>query len=103
MDKKFVFTGKGGGTALIKNGVAEIKISPTNSLSQEEYFDVFASTDGMQACMCSYKDSLMVSCTSHFINTEIEKNFFRTLTSNDIKVTINANIVEEDDIDEEML
>lgn len=68
-----------------------------------DYFDVFASTDGMQACMCSYKDSLMVSFTSHFINTEIEKNFFRTLTSNDIKVTINANIVEEDDIDEEML
>ena len=68
-----------------------------------DYFDVFASTDGMQACMCSYKDSLMVSFTSHFINAEIEKNFFRTLTGNDIKVTINANIVEEDDIDEEML
>lgn len=68
-----------------------------------DYFDVFASTDGIQACMCSYKDSLMVSFTSHFINTEIEKNFFRKLANNNIDVTINSNIVEEDDIDEEML
>ena len=58
MDKKFVFTGKGGGTALIKNGVAEIKISPTNPLSQEEYFDVFASCDGR----LSYLGKLSENC-----------------------------------------
>ena len=68
-----------------------------------DYFDVFASTDGIQVCMCSYKDSLMVSFTSHFINTEIEKNFFRKLANNNIDITISSNVVEEDDIDEEVL
>lgn len=59
-------------------------------------FDVFASTDTIQICMCSYKDNMVISFTSHMINTEIQKNFFREL-SNKIDVQINTNIIEEEE------
>ncbi len=53
--------------------------------------------------MCTYGDNLTVSFTSHFVSAEIEKNFFRKLSSNNINIQINTNIVEEDEEDEEML
>ena len=68
-----------------------------------DYFDVFASTDGIQACLCSYKDKLMVSFTSHFINSEIEKNFFRALSDENIEITINTNVFDEEEEKNEVL
>ena len=62
-----------------------------------DYFDVFASTDGIQACLCSYKDKLMISFTSHFVNSEIEKNFFRALSDENIEIDINTNVFDEED------
>lgn len=62
-----------------------------------DYFDVFASTDGIQACLCSYEDKLMVSFTSHFVNSEIEKNFFRALNANDVDIEINTNVFDEEE------
>lgn len=61
-----------------------------------EYFDVFSSTDGIQVCMCSYLDNFMVSFTSHFVNSEIEKNFFRALSEENIDVTIHTNVFDEE-------
>ena len=68
-----------------------------------DYFDVFASTDGIQACLCSYKDKLMVSFTSHFINSEIEKNFFRALSDENIEISINTNVFDEEEEKNEVL
>lgn len=68
-----------------------------------DYFDIFASTDGIQACMCSYKDNLMVSFTSHFLNSEIEKNFFRALSDENIEITINTNVFDEEEEKNEVL
>ena len=62
-----------------------------------EYFDVFASTDGIQACMCSFEQNMMISFTSHFVNSEIEKNFFRALREKNIEVSIQTNILEEEE------
>lgn len=62
-----------------------------------DYFDVFASTDGIQACLCSYKDKLMVSFTSHFLNSEIEKNFFRALSEQQVEISINTNVFDEEE------
>ncbi len=62
-----------------------------------DYFDVFASTDGIQVCLCSYLDQLMISFTSHFLNAEIEKNFFRNLTAQNIAVTIQTNVFDEEE------
>ncbi|MBQ9072834.1 MAG: hypothetical protein IJY25_06725 [Bacilli bacterium] len=58
-------------------------------------FDVFASTAKTQVCMCSYLDNMVFSFTTHFIDSEIEKNFFKELSKNDIEILINSNIVED--------
>ena len=56
-----------------------------------DYFSVFTSTFKIQMCMCSYLDKMVISFTSKFVNSEIEKNFFKMLSSENIKVIINTN------------
>lgn len=56
-----------------------------------DYFDVFISTSKIQLCMCSYLNKMLLTFTSQFVNSEIEKNFFRYLTAESINVTINTN------------
>lgn len=56
-----------------------------------DYFDVFISTSKIQLCMCSYLNKMLLTFTSQFVNSEIEKNFFRYLTAEGINVTINTN------------
>lgn len=68
-----------------------------------DYFDVFASTDGIQCCLCSYKDKLMISFTSHYINSEIEKNFFRALSGENVDISINTNVFDEEEDKNEVL
>ena len=63
-------------------------------------FDVFNSTHSMQICMCSYLDNMTLSFSSHFVNTEIQKNFFKELSSKDINVVINDNVVEDTNYEE---
>ena len=59
-------------------------------------FDVFASTTKTQICMCSYLDNMTLSFATHFVDSEIEKNFFKELSNNDTEVLINTNVVEDD-------
>ena len=61
-----------------------------------DYFDVFISTSKIQICMCSYLDNLLLSFSSQFINSEIEKNFFRYLVNEGVNVTINTNKLGEE-------
>ena len=61
-----------------------------------DYFDVFISTSKIQICMCSYLDKLLLSFSSQFINSEIEKNFFRYLVNEGVNVTINTNKLGEE-------
>ena len=65
-------------------------------------FGVMSSTDNVQSCMCSYKDNLVFTFTSHFVEQEIQKNFVRYLSNNGISITVNTNIIEEDELDEKM-
>ena len=83
--------------ALSNVGIVEM---PSELQSYIKLFDVFASTDSMQICMCSYLDNMLLSFTSHFIDTEIQKNFFKELTKEHIKVTINTNVVEDNGYEE---
>ena len=62
-----------------------------------DYFDVFISTETIQMCMCSYEDNMVVSFTSKFTTSEVERNFFKTLSSNNIDVNINTNMRGEED------
>jgi len=58
-------------------------------------FGVIVSTNKIQAGICSYNDALTVSFSSCFINSDIERRFFRMLTDMDIPVIISANEVSE--------
>lgn len=60
-------------------------------------FDVFVSTDKLQACVCSYGGLLTVSFTSAFRSTNVQKRFFRILTEAGVDVEIQSNKLEEVD------
>ena len=55
-----------------------------------ELFDIFISTPKMQLCMCSFQDELMLSFTSVYESTNVERNFFRKLSNLGLKVEISA-------------
>lgn len=59
-------------------------------------FDIFVSTNKLQACICSYEDILRVSFTSAFISTDIQRRFFRKLTSLGIKIDVIANKIDDE-------
>lgn len=54
-------------------------------------FSVSSSTHSLQTCVCSYNENLTVSFTTPFINSDIERRFFRMFTSNGIGVDITSN------------
>ncbi|MFT8318464.1 MAG: hypothetical protein ABF651_09410 [Sporolactobacillus sp.] len=56
-------------------------------------FDLCFGTNGLQVCMCSYQKHLSVSFSSPFVSSEIQRRFFRALTSLDAEVEITTNKV----------
>ncbi len=54
-------------------------------------FGVNTSTLKMQLCACSFQDNLQLGFTCAFLGTDIQKNFFRTLTSYGIDVELRCN------------
>lgn len=59
-------------------------------------FDIFVSTEKIQACVCSFENTLRISFTSAFVSTEIQRRFFKALTDMNIPVKIESNIVDEE-------
>lgn len=55
-------------------------------------FDFFTSVRRPQVCICSYGDNLVVSFTSPYTETDIQKIFFQTLTKKGIDVKIASNL-----------
>ncbi len=58
-------------------------------------FNCFTSVRRPQIAMCSFGDRLMVSLASPFTATDIQKNFFRILSSEGANVCIASNIKDE--------
>ena len=56
-------------------------------------FDVYSSTNKLQACMCSYQGRLSISFSSPFVSAEVQRRFFRTLTALGAEVEITTNPV----------
>jgi NRPS condensation-like uncharacterized protein len=56
-----------------------------------ERFDVFNHTSSLQVCLCTFRDQLAITFTSSYVGTEIQKNFFRGLTSRGVEVDIISN------------
>lgn len=63
------------------------KISPHIVL-----FDVFVSTKRPQICLCSFEDTLALSFSSPLASTDLQRRFFRKLTTMGIKVEIVSNL-----------
>lgn len=57
-------------------------------------FDLFTSTKRIQPCLCSYGDILQISFSSSFISSDIQRCFFRLLSSKGIDVELSSNITE---------
>ncbi|WP_040198253.1 hypothetical protein [Candidatus Soleaferrea massiliensis] len=51
-------------------------------------FDVFVSTDRLQICMCSFEENLTLSFTSPFVGADVQRRFFRTLTTLGVPVEV---------------
>lgn len=51
-------------------------------------FDLFTGTNRIQACVCSYQDTLSISFTSPFVSADIQRAFFRRLTARGIAVEL---------------
>jgi hypothetical protein len=68
------------------------KISVTKELEPYIHlFDCFTSARRPQIAMCSFGDELVVSFTSPYVGTDIQKNFFRMLTQEGVAVSIASN------------
>ena len=68
--------------------------------SCKNYIDkciVMNSTDAMELCIISYEDEICISFSSHFINSELETNFFRLLKQYNLNITIYNNEIERSD------
>lgn len=68
------------------------KITTTKELAPYiRLFDCFTSARRPQICMCSFGDTLVISFTSPFVGTDIQKNFFRILTEEGVAITVASN------------
>ena len=64
----------------------------------KEYIDKFSfmsCTDGTQLDICSFENEFVFCFSSHFIKSEIQKNFVRELVNRGIEITIDTNELEE--------
>ena len=55
-------------------------------------FSVFVSARRPQIVLCSYLDSLVVSFTSPFQDTDLQRTYFQFLTDKGIEVGISSNL-----------
>lgn len=76
-------------TSVVSNlGAIEMPESVRKYIST---FSVISSTLSTQLCICSFGDNLELGFTSAFIETEHQKNFFRTLSDFGLNVEIFCN------------
>jgi NRPS condensation-like uncharacterized protein len=77
-------------TAAISN-VGKVNV-PNEFKPYIRLFDVFTSARRPQICMCSYGDHLVISFTSPFEETDIQKTFFQMLGEKGIHVEVSSNL-----------
>ena len=74
------------GTAVFSN-IGKI-VMPEECREYIDWFDFYTTTPKMEICACSFEDNLTVSFTSCYVESTIEKNFFRMLTEQGMEVRI---------------
>ncbi|NLZ45726.1 MAG: hypothetical protein GX896_03445 [Clostridiales bacterium] len=76
-------------TAVISN-IGKVNM-PEETMPFIDKFGVFTSTTKLQLCLCSFKDKLSLGFSSHFVGTDLQMRFFRTLTDMGIECEIRSN------------
>lgn len=61
-------------------------------------FDMFVSTEKIQMCVCSYNDNLVLSFSSAFKGTDIQKDFFRSIVDMGIDVSVVSNKLSREEL-----
>lgn len=84
--KKYAITG-------VFSNVGKVDM-PEECTPYIELFDIFISTPKIQLCMCSFMDNLVLSFTSVFESTNIQRNFFRTLSEMGLNIEISAREIQ---------
>ena len=74
------------GTAVFSN-IGKI-VMPEECREYIDWFDFYTTTPKMEICACSFEDNLTVSFTSCYVESTVEKNFFRMLTEQGMEVRI---------------
>jgi len=59
-------------------------------------FRLFSGTDTLQACICSFGDCMSIGFSSPFINSDIQRRFFRKLREMEIDVELTTNTIDEE-------
>lgn len=75
------------------SNIGKITINP-ELVPYIDTFSCFTSAKRPQISICSFQDNLVVSFTSPYAGTDIQKNFFRYLANEQIPVTISTNAKE---------
>ncbi len=84
------YYGMRGHTATLSN-VGRVEM-PKKYRSYIRLFDVFSSTRDMQICICSFEDNMVLSFSSFYRSTDIQMEFFRTLTRAGVRCEISTNM-----------
>lgn len=74
-------------------------VMPPEAAGHIRLFDVYLSTKRPQICLCSFGDTLAVGFSSPYVDTGVQRVFFRALSAMGIPVEIASNF--EDQQDEE--
>lgn len=69
-------------------------IMPEHVHKYIQLFDVFVSTKKIQICMCTFSDNVTLSFSTPYISADIQKNFFRMLSSFGLNISIYSNDME---------
>lgn len=78
------------GETLVVSNVGKVSL-PEEIAPFVDHMSVFASTAKLQACVCSCGDVLSVGFSSHYEETDIQRNFFRLLAGMGVEIEIKSN------------
>lgn len=81
-------------TAAFSN-IGKIQMPPELT-SYIRLFDAFVSTPRIQICSCSFGDEFVLTFTSAFLTTDIQRRFFRTLSSLGLPVELSTNLYSDE-------
>ena len=89
--KFFAMNGKRGQTTVLSN-LGIIKL-PDQYSKYVDSFTALASTEDLSLTVCSFKDTIVLGFTSHFVSKDIERAYLKNIQKEiDDKILIVSNI-----------